>query len=373
MELLLWRWSTAVQIASALMVAVFFVAFARSVRTVEVRIWMRAWLANLAALGVTLFFWYFRPDHLDFAVRVLYIGCKTLFVLLMMEGAWTFAYHRQVMALRTRWLAAALFGVASGFLLDSLALIGIGQHSVMSILFLITAFALFASRKRASAWLGAGFLLRAILAGVEALAYAAPAQKGVSLFLSASSSFDSGAEWFLALGCVLATSSRIHDELQATNRDLLSAQDELRALADRDPLTGLANRRSLPSIFREVFESGATIVFFDLDDFKTINDAYGHQKGDDVLKQFAAALRASFRPSDAVVRFAGDEFVVVAPGLARDIAQDHVADLANRLGDSIAFSAGSAELRPGGDAEAALRAADDAMYQSKALHHRAAG
>ena len=53
MELLLWRWSTVVQIASALMIAVFFTAFATSVRTAEVRWWMRAWLANLAALIVT--------------------------------------------------------------------------------------------------------------------------------------------------------------------------------------------------------------------------------------------------------------------------------------------------------------------------------
>ncbi len=372
MELLLWRWSTAVQIVSALIIAVFFTAFAASVRTTEVRWWMRAWLANLSALSVTLFFWYFQPAHLDLLIRIIYLGSKMLFAVLMLEGAWAINHSTPALTSRRRWLALATYAISGGILLTTLALIGVVQHSLMAVLFFIGGIATFRSRRPGSAWLAAGFVVRAVLATAEAIAYLSPANPKVSLFVSASSSFDSGAEWLLALGCVLVASLRIQSELQSTNRDLVAAQDELRALADRDPLTGLANRRSLPAIFREVYDTGATILFFDLDGFKIINDTQGHQAGDEYLKRFAAALRASFRPSDAVVRYAGDEFVVIARGLVREVAEQHLADLEERLKGKIAFSVGSTVVRPGESAEEAMRAADAAMYQSKTMR-RAAG
>ena len=135
------------------------------------------------------------------------------------------------------------------------------------------------------------------------------------IFLSTSSSFDTAAEWLLVLGCVLAVSDRGRRELQDALRDLVAAQEDLRRLADRDPLTALVNRRSLPEIFRAVQPHGALMLFFDLDGFKKINDVHGHAAGDACLKVFAAALRDSFRPDDHVIRYGGDEFLVVANGL----------------------------------------------------------
>ena len=89
MELLLWRWSTTAQITSALMIAVFFVVLGRSVRRVEMRPWMYAWLANLAALLVTCIFWFAQPSS-PFAFVVLrgsYFFWKTMFVVLLVAGA----------------------------------------------------------------------------------------------------------------------------------------------------------------------------------------------------------------------------------------------------------------------------------------------
>ena len=62
MELLLWRWSTTAQITSAIVIAIFFVVLGRSVRRVELRPWVSAWLANLAALLVTSVFWFAQPE-----------------------------------------------------------------------------------------------------------------------------------------------------------------------------------------------------------------------------------------------------------------------------------------------------------------------
>jgi diguanylate cyclase (GGDEF)-like protein len=118
---------------------------------------------------------------------------------------------------------------------------------------------------------------------------------------------------------------------------------------------------------------GATLLFFDLDGFKEINDRHGHAAGDETLRRFASALRESFRPSDTLVRYAGDEFVVVASGLDAASAAQRVASLRDRLrhpgaGEPpVSFSVGTAELAPGGHPESALRGADEAMYAAKRL------
>jgi diguanylate cyclase (GGDEF)-like protein len=184
-----------------------------------------------------------------------------------------------------------------------------------------------------------------------------------ALFVAGSSSFDTGAEWLLTLGCVLVVSDRIQ-------RELLSAQDELRALADRDPLTALANRRALPAALRKVQPAGATFLFFDLDHFKEINDVHGHEIGDQCLKTFAGALQSAFRPDDHIVRYGGDEFLVIASGLDSASIDERIALVRTRVRDSLMmprvdFSVGRAYLEPGGKPEETLRAADAAMYTAK--------
>src|SRR5436305_5646213 len=92
MELLLWRWSTTAQITSELMIAVFFVVLARSVRRVEMRPWIQAWLWNLIALLVTIIFWFAQPKSpIAFMVVVFgYSLAKTIFSVLLVGGTWGF-------------------------------------------------------------------------------------------------------------------------------------------------------------------------------------------------------------------------------------------------------------------------------------------
>lgn len=181
------------------------------------------------------------------------------------------------------------------------------------------------------------------------------------MFLGAHSSLDLAAEWLLALGGVLALARRAQQELQSANDGLLRVQEELRHLADRDPLTELANRRALPSAFRSVYDTGAAFVFCDIDDFKRINDTYGHPAGDACLERFAHALRSSFRPDDIIVRYAGDEFLVVCKGMELGMAHARVERLRARLAEEgrndipMEFSAGVVAMQPHGDAEQALR------------------
>lgn len=381
MELLLWRWSTAVQVSSLITIAVFFFALSRSVRLDAVRAWARAWTCNLAALAVTLAYWYLQPGPELFApTRVAYAVSKTAFVLLLLRGAWSLKHPgARLVSRRVALGGLAIHGIFVGVALPTIELLGLGQHVVMGALLLGGAILLERSPRRPGLiWLSAGLLIRALLCLVEAAAYglqvAAPdsaAAAQAAWFLAASSSFDSGSEWLLALGCVIAVSERMQRELRQANEGLLAAHEDLRRLADRDPLTALANRRHLPEALRAVQPQGALLLFFDLDDFKQINDLHGHHTGDECLKRFAAALRECFRPGDTLVRYAGDEFLVVAAGLDEPSALQRIEHVRERLrfatsgGPQVLFSVGLAVLAPGGQPDEALRAADESMYAAK--------
>jgi len=380
-ELLLWRWSTTAQIASALMIAVFFIVLTRSVRRSELQLWVNAWLANLAALAVTVIFWFVQPAELSFLlIRVGYIFTKTLFVALLAAGAWRFVRPRLGARESRRMIVAiAAFAGVAALLTPRLEQLGVVQSAVIAILLGASAVLLIAKRVPGAGWLAAGFTLRAILGVVEAIAYGSQLrpmpwlQQETGMFLAAHSSFDTGAEWVIALGCVLVLYRTIQGDLIKANVDLLAAKETLQDLVDHDALTGLSNRRALPRVLREAYDTGATVIFFDLNDFKEINDSLGHQVGDECLKKFAQALQSSFRPTDHVFRFAGDEFVVIAPSAQPEQVIHRLDKVRERLkvervrGHQIGFSAGHAYLPIHGDSEAAMKAADEAMYAEKAL------
>ncbi|MFA6216092.1 MAG: HD domain-containing phosphohydrolase [Candidatus Omnitrophota bacterium] len=110
------------------------------------------------------------------------------------------------------------------------------------------------------------------------------------------------------------------------NEELLVINKRLKQLVLRDPQTGLFNHRYLLEIIDPEFErakrsgSSLSVMMLDIDYFKSINEVYGHQFGDLVLKQLAQQLRKMLRDYDIVVRFSGEEFVVISPGLDRSAA-----------------------------------------------------
>ena len=153
---------------------------------------------------------------------------------------------------------------------------------------------------------------------------------------------------------------------------------ELAAAADTDPLTGLLNRRAFyPQLERLVADALATggrlsLVMFDLDHFKVINDRFGHAKGDEVLRHAASALRGTCRVDDLVARLGGEEFAVALPGAASDDALRFAARVATALraapdlAVALSTSAGSCciqELVRTPD-ELLVRA-DEALYAAK--------
>ena len=98
---------------------------------------------------------------------------------------------------------------------------------------------------------------------------------------------------------------------------------DMQRLADTDPLTGVLNRRSIDEHVEEAFaEVGnrGSLLLFDLDHFKTINDSWGHDAGDHALIHFAEIARSVLRPQDRIARVGGEEFVILLPGVESHVA-----------------------------------------------------
>jgi diguanylate cyclase (GGDEF)-like protein len=164
--------------------------------------------------------------------------------------------------------------------------------------------------------------------------------------------------------------------------DRKRVEARLRIEADLDPLTETLNRRRFSEVLTQAIADAApngqlSLLFIDLDNFKLVNDTFGHPIGDELLKAVAYTLRENVRTSDAVGRQGGDEFVVLL-----DAAADHVArSLADKLAELIAgigipakgevvrtrASIGVAHIDPATvtTAEDALVLADRAMYAVK--------
>lgn len=160
------------------------------------------------------------------------------------------------------------------------------------------------------------------------------------------------------------------------------SQDELRYLVNHDPLTGLPNRRlfldRLNQAIRRARRSGRklAIYFMDLDHFKAVNDNYGHQAGDVLLKEVADRLLDVVRESDTVARFAGDEFTLIAEDIDDD---EQVVKIADKILESfhVPFQIDGHTVHSGAsigiaiypeegeDALALVKAADVAMYSAK--------
>ncbi len=162
--------------------------------------------------------------------------------------------------------------------------------------------------------------------------------------------------------------------------NLVNARDAAIVASETDDLTGLLNRGGVMRRFARLIEAGTdadgfSIVLFDLDHFKTINDRFGHDSGDQTLIHFADCARHALRDRDLLGRVGGEEFLLLMPGATQSQAglvterlQAYLRDQRLNLRDvsvRYTFSAGIAQWAPGKTLEKLYREADQALYAAK--------
>ncbi len=176
--------------------------------------------------------------------------------------------------------------------------------------------------------------------------------------------------------------TRLNTALQRENEERKRIEDQLQYLATHDPMTGLANRHFLEEQLEKavsrglVNEESLAVLVVDVDNFKTINDRYGHRRADLILREAGARIQDAVRNLDTVARFAGDTFAVLLPkagntstvGMVLDRLHDNFDKpiVLEDLSLEITVSSGAA-LCPtdANDSAGLLRCADSAMHQAK--------
>ncbi len=208
--------------------------------------------------------------------------------------------------------------------------------------------------------------------------------------LSEAARFAAHAGWWgslllmlILLGGTLLIAWRITQSIEQTERALVESEERLHKLSHHDTLTGLPNRLMFQQLVNSAtlrarrHNSGMALLFLDLDNFKGVNDTYGHDAGDEVLREISRRLVSAIRASDTVARLGGDEFVVLLEEVEdRSVAVQVAEVILDCSKNPIELSSGgqwkvgisigiACYPEDGEDIDTLTRSADSAMYQVK--------
>lgn len=188
------------------------------------------------------------------------------------------------------------------------------------------------------------------------------------------------------IGKVRESNVSLQHKLTKAQQDVHTLQSQLAKITDLatiDELTGLYNRRALFSRLVEEhsrverYKENFSLMIFDIDDFKQVNDTYGHQVGDAILKNLARFLKGNLRTSDFISRFGGEEFIAILPSTEMKKARQVAEKMRHMLGKKvfedkkgevkikITVSIGISQCTPGDTVDNLIKRADDALYMAK--------
>jgi diguanylate cyclase (GGDEF)-like protein len=377
LEMLLNRWAIVVQISIVLVMVLVFIALWKNFARKVVLTWMIAWIFNLAgllAIYIVLLGTEYFSNKSFRAIYLIYALCKIWFAILLVHGMNRYLSQNVVLSKSSvkLMIISIAFVLIIYFLKINTLKIQIIVYTVVGFIFASAGIYHLIVRNKhkklvlplmfcleASVFLHHAWVLYPTLFGAE-----------VPSYMSHISFLDSISELLLGITCLFAIVYRVIEEQQHSNHEMELAQQSLRQLVDNDPLTGLWNRRKLEDFINQQNNKG-TLIYIDVDDFKAINDTWGHTAGDACLQRIATCLRQVLTSQSGLFRLGGDEFLAVIP----DIDDDQLAlsitqlkselSLANKKTPSISISVGVQVLNKKTDFKQALKLADEKMYEEK--------
>lgn len=300
-----------------------------------------------------------------------YLGGSVLFYVLLRSG-WS---ERLLPADPALMLLQTLHGV--GAMIGAYAITGPARGAVLAILVLVLAYGMFGLSVRQAR--GLALFSFAALAATMAWKSQTDALRYPVWVEAVHLAF--GVIVLLGVTALSVRMGALRERLRQQKRELEASLAQIRLLATQDELTGLVNRRHMMDLLHteqlRQQRSGQvmSVVLIDLDHFKRVNDSYGHQAGDTVLRTFAQSVLPTLRSSDVLSRWGGEEFLLMLP----ETGQKDALSCVQRMRDSLAsvaldgiapglqltFSAGLAACQPGESIEAVIELADQAMYRAK--------
>ena len=365
----------AAHLAGTIVLALFFVLLERHDPRPYLRDWMSAWLAQGIALAVLLFT--IRRDwQLGFG---LYLFLETLHGALLWLAA--HGYNRTVPPRRRMWIliATTSWAAIGPLILSGLALFA-AQLAVLAFASMAAAAVLWPRRQtammgvRVTSWM---LLLLAVvyLGDAAGITWAVRSESEPPPVLDLAPFNVLLLQMLLAFGMVLAASEDARRALFETNAQLAEAQRRLKTLAETDALTGCFNRRVFRELVDDVRAKGpdgrGVVVVLDMDGLKALNDLEGHSVGDGAIRTVADAIRTRTRNTDVLVRWGGDEFVVVMPNISLDEGHGRCKQITDGVGQTgFSVSAGLAAYSAGVDIMTAVDQADREMYASRQRKRR---
>ena len=377
----------AIQAVGIALVAALSTFLARSVDRRYLRSWAVGWTCLATALFALLVA--FRVPALAPVLEPVYFFGEYAFGFLLVAGCREFASGTRATASEAGWaVPALLLALVLPHVGTTFSTRFVVQAAIMACLFGAAFWQL--ERRRRTA--GPGFpglqlMSVALLAltldfmqYVPVLGYAV--RRNVALraaYAGFTSLYDLVFEVMLAFGMVILVLKEVNRELLTANEELRQAHDRLQDQARVDPLTETLNRHAFYSLVEEARQSGraaeGTVALVDIDGLKPINDAWGHAAGDASIRAVAKGIRSLVRADDLVIRWGGDEFLVILIS----VPEEEAARRLDRLGETLrgtilpgvttpvalTVSFGVAAFGPARPLERAIEAADRAMYTRK--------
>ena len=365
--------ATAAHLASCLVFLFFFSVLLRHDPRPYLRHWTAAWAAEALALAAVLF-----SSGGSAAVPAYVLG-QTAHGLLVVSGAWSFS--------RGPLSATTFRGAAAAVVIATLLVPYLGSgpplqglvHALLAVAYLGSAVLLWPLREPTGSGLRTAVDALALLALRSAVAAVLPFAPAAPGFLTAAQPVLALAlQTVFAMAVALAVMEAAQWALTATHEQLKEAQHRLKVLGETDALTGCFNRQ----VFREMVDdlrSGGrgqhgVVLLLDLQGFRALNEREGHAAGDDALRRAAEAIRSRTRTTDVVVRWGGDEFVLVLQGVGRAEAEARRKEIDEALvREGLSASSGLGAYGPAVDIMAAVDEAEKEQGQAGGERRRAGG